>query len=92
MQVVDFDNIHSLGSQNSLENGQKVDISRRKNDTGREKNMTIGMTQRSFAKSRYRLKRPVNEGAGHLCTFTRKQAHGWSFWSIYVGNEPQQRL
>ena len=52
---------------------------------------TIDMTQRSSAKSRYRLKRPVNEWAGHLCTFTRKQANVWSFWFIYVGNNPQQR-
>ena len=50
------------------------------------------MTQRSFAKSRYRLKRPVNEWAGHLCTFTRKEANGWSFRFFYVGNKPQQRL
>ena len=27
-----------------------------------------------------------------LCTFIRKQANVWSFWSIYVGNKPQQRL
>ena len=36
-QWYDFDNIHSSGSQNSLENGQKIDISRRKYETEREK-------------------------------------------------------
>ena len=51
-QCLDIDNIHSSGSPNSLENGQKVDIGRRKNDAGNEKRNTIDMTQRSYAKAR----------------------------------------
>ena len=46
-----LNNIHSSGSPNSLENGQKVGIGRRKNDAGNEKRKTINMTQRSFAKT-----------------------------------------
>ena len=35
---------------------------------------TIDIKQRSYAITRHRLKRLVNEWAGHLCAFTHKQA------------------
>ena len=53
--VYDIDNIHSLGSPKSLENGQKVDIGVEKTMPEIKKRKTVDITQpwqRSYAKTR----------------------------------------
>ena len=70
--------MHSSGSQNSLENVQKVDISRRKYDTGREEKRLLACSNVPALKPDLDCKRPVNEWGRQ----TSSEHIGTNEWSV----------